>query len=211
MCYTVHAYIQYIHVPLIFDFKLLAFFFLLFQNAFPTQGLYSTHLLSLDALLAIVHNFSLDQSPRPSHVTPSLPLQQQPFTEDEEEEEEEGESVERSDSFIHPTQFNSAGIIFTSGAGLKKKQKYPGKRKVAALDSLRVVHSHSSLTALVSKELPQKPEHNSTVSDVIKAASGYQRGQKSGTGDMQGDKAKTVALPTPKELIEIRQKKKVIS
>ena len=173
----------------------------LWQSALPTQGLSSNHLLSLDALLAIVQTFQEDGLS--SHPTrsgnPYLPK----FATDEGESGRERQAVVTRGS----TQLNSAGIIFSSGP--------ERETELVEQSSITSVHSESALVGHVSGGETVNTKEQSgwatTGRDImVKAASGYMMavGSKEEEGDMDGESA-PVKLPLPKELIEIRQRKKV--
>ena len=171
------------------------------QNALPTQGLSSTHLLSLDALLAVVHNFRAWQTTR----------QDSSFVCESQSQRQVKEGVEkvRKSEFLTPsrgsTRINSAGIIFSSSA--------ENEEEVASL-TISTVRSESALAAHVgsdsvkSDEASRMNECISIHDDVIKAASGYMMAIRSTEDELVGESL-AVDLPTPKALIEIRQKKKV--
>ena len=176
-----------------------------YQNAFPTQGLSSTHVLSLDALLAIVHNFQAGKTARQDSGI--LPMQQSPG--------QVKMNVRESDSCLSlprgSTQINSAGIIFTSSAG---EERYREEDDDVTSLTISTVRSESALPVQVGLE-SESASNSATVSkyssvdgDVVRAASGYMRAVEREEGELVGE-ASSVALPTPKELIEIRQKKKV--
>ena len=100
------------------------------------------------------------------------------------------------------TQINSAGIIFSS--------RPEGERKLAVETSITSVHSDSALADCVTETAVEiaVPSSSGTGGDVVKAASGYMMATRSVKEDLVGEMA-VVELPTPKELIEIRQRKKV--
>lgn len=109
----------------------------------------------------------------------------------------EGENIhEFSQGF---TQINSAGIIFSTSA-------HNVPLEVPAL-TMSTVRSESALMGIGDQQASRMDEHIGE-QDITKAASGYMMAMKS-TGDQLLLEAPPVNLPTPKELIEIRQKKKV--
>lgn len=170
-----------------------------YQNALPTQGLSSTHLLSLDALLAIVRNFQTWQATGQDSSFTSEPQSMSHV-------KVGGENIHESHN-LSPgfTQINSAGIIFTTSA-----ENVP--LEVSAL-TMSTVRSESALMSHVGIESQRiqealRMEEHVGARNITKAASGYMMAIK-GTEEELLLEAPPFNLPTPKELIEIRQKKKV--
>ena len=103
------------------------------------------------------------------------------------------------------TQINSAGIIFSSG---------PERvREIVGHTSITSVHSESALVGRVNVETGDCGGGAGGGRDVVKAASGYMmatvRGEEGEEGELGDLGTPVVDLPMPKELIEIRQRKKV--
>ena len=105
------------------------------------------------------------------------------------------------------TQINSAGIIFSSG---------PERvREIVGHTSITSVHSESALVGCVNVETGECGGGAGAGGgrDVVKAASGYMmatvRGEEGEEGELGDLGTPVVDLPMPKELIEIRQRKKV--
>ena len=178
-----------------------------FQNALPTQGLSSSHLLSLDALLAIVRNFHASQTAG-QQTTTLLP---QSLSTRAAVGETRRLAVSRGS-----TQINSAGIIFSSRAGVEKGLTEEEEEGVASSLTISTVRSESALFARVGanrgglEDAYETEELDLTKDDsVTKAASGYMMGTRSSDDGILAASVPTVDLPTPKELIEIRQRKKV--
>ena len=103
------------------------------------------------------------------------------------------------------TQINSAGIIFSS----KLEATGDPANEVSTL-SISSIHSESALVAHTSAGRDEAapmddcaPAHYASV----RAASGYMMALQTCDEDLAGD-TPAVELPTPKELIVIRQKKK---
>ena len=104
------------------------------------------------------------------------------------------------------TQINSAGIIFSSG---------PERvREIVGHTSITSVHSESALVGRVNVETGECGGGGAGGGrDVVKAASGYMmatvRGEEGEEGELGDLGTPVVDLPMSKELIEIRQRKKV--
>ena len=114
-----------------------------------------------------------------------------------------GENVHESHNVSRGfTQINSAGIIFSSSP-----ENVP--LEVSAL-TMSTVRSESALMGRVGIEgqAASRMEEHVGARNITKAASGYMMAIK-GTEEELLLEAPPVNLPTPKELIEIRQKKKV--
>lgn len=109
-----------------------------------------------------------------------------------------------------PTQLNSAGIIFTS--------THEQEEEVASSDEQEVMssqHAVQSDSEVVSQEVDStefldtsKQSCDVTLS-TTKAPSGYQMAVGMGEGEMVRGGGVEVTLPTSKQLLEVRQKKKV--
>ena len=173
------------------------------QSALPTQGLSSNHLLSLDALLAIVENFQSWQQPL-SLDTAIEAGSQVSHPETREAEDAQGHLAVSRGS----TQINSAGIIFSSGP--------PDRENELTLESsISSVRSESALADHVNEASVAIARQSSPIvdRDVVKAASGYMMATRGVVGEEgEGEfvtEPPVVALPFPKNLIEIRQRKKV--
>lgn len=167
-----------------------------YQNALPTQGLSSTHLLSLDALLAIVRNFQTWQATGQDSSFTSEP---QSMSHVKVGDENIHESHNLSRGF---TQINSAGIIFTTSA-----ENFPLEMSALTMSTVRSESALMGHVGIESQEALRMEEHVGA-RNITKAASGYMMAIK-GTEEELLLQAPPVNLPTPKELIEIRQKKKV--
>ncbi|CAI8046654.1 Golgi-specific brefeldin A-resistance guanine nucleotide exchange factor 1 [Geodia barretti] len=171
---------------------------LLSKSSLPTQGLSSNHLLSLDALLAIIKSFqSCQQQALPDNA---LAVNSQLS----ETEGENAPSGALATSQEGSTQINSAGIIFSSR---------PERETVLVEEmSITSVRSDSALADHVTETAVEIAGQSCPASgmDTVKAASGYMMAIR---GTREGDfppETTVVELATPKELIEIRQRKKVI-
>ena len=172
------------------------------QSSLPTQGLSSNHLLSLDSLLAIVKSFqSWQQQALPAPPENAAPVNSTiPDT--------EGENTPRNGTLSvceeGSTQVNSAGIIFSSRP---EREELVEEMSITSVRSDSALAEHATGTAV---EIAQRSTSCGTGSrDIVKAASGYMmatRGAQDGDGVAE---VTVVELPTPKEFIEIRQRKKV--
>ena len=158
----------------------------------------STHLLSLDALLAIVQNFRAWQitSQDDNFAPESQYLNQAPA--------EVG--IPREQHLALPqgsTQINSAGIIFSSSAANEKLST-----EGLSLATIPSVRSESAIMARIGSIPSDEPTRTDECAHDLKAASGYMMAIRMMEDENTGE-SPAVQLPTPKELIEVRQKKKV--
>ena len=101
------------------------------------------------------------------------------------------------------TQINSAGIIFSSSAANEKVST-----EGLSLATIPSVRSESAIVAHIGSIPSDEPTRTDKCAHELKAASGYMMAIRM-TEDENTGESLAVQLPTPKELIEVRQKKKV--
>lgn len=182
----------------------------LLQNAFPTQGgIMPTHLLSLDALLAIVYN--LENGHMTSHMI-----------------DQSSSSSAKKLGKDQTELSSSAGIIFTGSdrqevtslSSPPSAERAGQKIAISTSLSLSGGMSHSdSLPAMTLTEMRKVSRSEEVVGPVVgraKSASGRQVGvamcrQEGVASSDDDDGAVEMVLPTSQELLAIRQRKKVSS